>query len=168
MVVHWEVPFGVYFLSRITADSFKFYLGILIVSYCVFMILRKKQPGTIQSNLGMDTSVGFFGGVLGGLSGLSGLLPTIWSNFRAWDKVVKRSVFQTYNFTIALIALCMQGASGFITLDLMKIIGLALPGTLLGVWLGHWVYKKLGDNRFNQAIYVILIVAGLNLLFDSI
>ncbi|NKB76171.1 MAG: TSUP family transporter [Gammaproteobacteria bacterium] len=160
------VPLGVYLLSYLTGDSFKLYLGILIVGYCAVMMMTKRQPHTIRSNSAIDAGVGFCGGILGGLSGLSGLLPTVWSNFQSWNKEAKRSVFQTYNLAIAAIALGTQATAGFITVDLVKTIGVALPGTVAGVWLGHWVYKRLGDNRFNQAIYIILTIAGLNLIFD--
>ena len=62
------IPFGVYLLSQITGDSFKLYLGILIIGYCVFMAAKKGkadcQSGIIQPNIAVDTLVGFFGGIL--------------------------------------------------------------------------------------------------------
>src|SRR6266487_3872163 len=38
--------------------------------------------------------IGFAGGILGGLAGLSGVLPTLWASVRGWGKDERRGVFQ--------------------------------------------------------------------------
>jgi len=48
-----------------------------------------------------DGIVGLAGGVLGGLAGLSGPLPTMWAAIRGWGKDERRSLFQTFNLTIS-------------------------------------------------------------------
>ena len=41
-----------------------------------------------------DGSIGFLGGVLGGTTGLGGILPTVWCTLRGWPKDEQRAVFQ--------------------------------------------------------------------------
>ncbi len=45
--------------------------------------------------------VGFAGGILGGLAGLSGPLPILWASVRGWNKEERRAIFQTFNWTVS-------------------------------------------------------------------
>ena len=47
-----------------------------------------------------DGLLGFVGGVLGGLAGLSGPVPTIWASLSDWTKAEKRGVIQDFNLTL--------------------------------------------------------------------
>jgi len=40
----------------------------------------------------------------------------------------------------------------------------ALPGTLLGTWLGRKTYNKLGDHHFNQVVLGLLMLAGISIM----
>ena len=55
-----------------------------------------------------DTGIGFAGGILGGLAGLSGPIPILWASVRGWGKHERRGVFQTFNWTVLSAALCVQ------------------------------------------------------------
>ena len=59
--------------------------------------------------------VGFAGGILGGLAGLSGPPPILWANLRGWGKDERRGIFQTFNWTILTASLCLQAGTGLIT-----------------------------------------------------
>ena len=47
-----------------------------------------------------DMAIGFAGGIMGGLAGLSGPLPILWASVRGWGKAERRGVFQVFNWTI--------------------------------------------------------------------
>src|SRR5213595_1728714 len=53
-----------------------------------------------------DAAVGFAGGILGGLAGLSGPLPTLWASVRGWTRDQRRGMFQIFNGTVLGAALC--------------------------------------------------------------
>ena len=55
-----------------------------------------------------DAAVGFAGGILGGLAGLSGPLPTLWASVRGWTKDQRRGVFQIFNGTVLGAACCCR------------------------------------------------------------
>ena len=67
-----------------------------------------------------DGVIGFLGGIMGGLAGLSGPLPTIWATLRGWGKDERRSVFQTFNLAVLLAALVSHALSGFLTRGSVK------------------------------------------------
>ena len=56
-------------------------------------------------------AVGFCGGILGGLAGLSGPLPILWASVRGWGKTERRGIFQVFNWTILLPRLCCRSAA---------------------------------------------------------
>src|SRR5256885_17114343 len=90
-----------------------------------------------------DAIVGFAGGILGGLAGLSGPLPILWANMRGWGKHERRGIFQTFNWTILTASLCLQAGSGLIGIEVLKLALLAFPATLLGAWIGARTYHGL-------------------------
>jgi hypothetical protein len=115
-----------------------------------------------------DAAVGFAGGILGGLAGLSGPLPTLWASVRGWTKDQRRGVFQIFNGTVLGAALCLQIANGFVKTDLVWLAMLALPGTLIGARLGMRTYQALSDRNFYDVVLALLFLSGLGLVWSSI
>jgi uncharacterized membrane protein YfcA len=154
------VPVGTWLLAGASPQGFKLFVGCLLVVYCSFMLLRRSAPKVEWGGRVADGAVGIGGGVLGGLAGLSGPLPTIWASLRGWGKDERRGVFQTYNLTILLLAAASQAVGGFMTWEVGRLTLIALPATLIGAWLGRKVYDRLGDGRFNQVVLGLLLVSG--------
>src|SRR4029079_10965426 len=82
-----------------------------------------------------DAAIGFAGGILGGLAGLSGPLPTLWASIRGWTKDQRRGVFQLCNGTVLGASLCLQIASGFVKQDVFWLALLAMTRTMVGGWI---------------------------------
>lgn len=67
----------------------------------------------IQAGALADLGVGFLNGVLGGMTGLAGIIVVIWSGLRGWPKDVQRAVFQptgVATFAISAVGLGTTGA----------------------------------------------------------
>ena len=107
-------------------------------------------------------------GILGGLAGLSGPLPILWASVRGWGKDERRGVFQTYNWTILLFALCLQATAGLVEPKVLWLALVAFPGTVLGAFLGTRVYHALSDRNFADVVLGLLIVSGIGLLWSSL
>ncbi len=137
------------------------------MSYCSFMLAKRSAPIVYWGGRVADGAVGFGGGILGGLAGLSGPLPTIWASLRGWGKNAKRGVFQVFNLSILIFALAAQALAGFITFEVGKLTLIALPGTILGAWLGRRMYDWFGDERFNQIVLGLLFFSGISIVVTS-
>ena len=162
------VPVGTISLAHVTPQIFKLLIGCFLIVYCSFMLLRRSAPTVSWGGRVADGMVGLGGGILGGFTGLSGPLPTLWASLRGWDKDAKRGVFQVFNLSILLLALGSQAIGGFVTMEVGRFALIALPGTLLGAWLGRKTYNVLGDDRFNQIVLVLLLLSGISILVTSI
>jgi uncharacterized membrane protein YfcA len=114
-----------------------------------------------------DAVIGFAGGILGGLAGLSGPLPILWASLRGWGKDERRGIFQTFNWTVLAAALCVQAAAGLVEGQVIWLALLALPGTILGAWLGARVYRALSDRNFRDVVLGLLFLSGVGLVWSS-
>ena len=114
-----------------------------------------------------DTLIGLGGGILGGLAGMSGPLPTIWAGLRGWDKDTKRAVFQAFNTAILSFALVAQGFTGLLTAELGHFVLVALPGTILGAWLGRRLYGRLDGAKFERIVLTVLMLSGFMMLLGA-
>ena len=67
------------------------------LSWCSTASMRCARPAISPLKAGgaaADAGIGFLNGVLGGITGLAGILVTIWCGLRGWPKDVQRTVFQ--------------------------------------------------------------------------
>ena len=160
------VPLGALLLAYVSATMFKAGVGVVLVIYCSYMLIGQLR---FQLNWGgnlADGAIGFGGGIMGGIAGLSGPLPTIWTGLRGWGKDANRGVLQAYNFSVLVLALIFQSFAGLITMELGRLFFVALPGTIAGAWIGRLLYNRLNERRFDNAVLVLLLISGCLLLLS--
>lgn len=162
------VPLGVACLPHVALGPFKLGLGVVLVLLCSALLLGKWLPRIQHAGRGADALVGLGGGFLGGLAGLSGPLPTLWASLRPWGKDERRAVFQGFNFSVLLFALVAQAASGVVTASVGWLVLAALPGTVLGAWVGRRLYGRLDAERFNRLVQAVLLAAGGVLIVQAV
>ena len=161
------VPIGTVLLTLVSPHLFKLFIGIFLILYCGSMLARGAVPTLYWGGRSADGAIGFGGGVLGGLAGLSGALPTIWIGLRGWGKDARRGVFQAFNLSILSFALLSQSLGGIVDMELGRLALIALPGTVTGAWLGRKTYNCLGDDRFNQIVLVLLLLSGISIIVTA-
>lgn len=159
------VPIGGWILPWISLPTFKVIVGVLLIAYCTFMLLAAGRPRVRVGGPAAETAIGLGGGVLGGLMGLSGVLPTLWAALKGWPKEERRMVFQVFNMTVLSAMLLANLVQGRIGMRFVVALGVALPGTLLGARLGSLVYRRLDDRRFDRIVLVLLLLSGGALVF---
>ncbi len=161
------VPIGTWLLPQIDPRTFKVGVGLFLVVYASYVLARKVQMNSSIGGRAADGVVGLGGGVLGGLAGFSGVLPIVWTDIRGWSKHERRTVLQTFNFTIGATALVSYAVSGLLTQQVAWATAAALPGTIGGAWAGSYAYRRLGDRGYQRIIMVLLLISGLLLLSTS-
>jgi len=88
------VPVGVVLLRFVSSADLRIATGVTLVLYALYGLARPKLPAFTAVGPIADFIVGLLGGVLGGATGLAGILVTIWSGLRGWPKDEQRAVFQ--------------------------------------------------------------------------
>ena len=161
------VPIGTSLLAVMDPNVFRTGMGILLLGFSTFSLLCGPGLNIVWGGRRADGIIGLAGGILGGLTGLSGPLPTLWAAVRGWGKDERRSLFQAYNLTILFTALLAHTLSGRLTAEVGWSTLAALPGTIGGSWLGASVYRRLSDHQFHNAILILLALSGLILLVSA-
>jgi uncharacterized membrane protein YfcA len=162
------VPLGIVLIAYADPRQFKLGVGILLLIFPAVLYFQRKPMAYSCGGRVADTGIGFVGGVLGGLAGLSGPVPILWASVRGWGKHERRAVFQTFNWTILTAALIAQMGTGFITRDVLWLALLVLPATLGGAWLGSRAYHALSDSNFRDVVLGLLFLSGITLVWSSI
>ena len=112
--------------------------------------------------------VGFLNGILGGLTGLAGILTTIWCGLRGWPKDEQRAIFQPIGVAIFAMSGLWLGINGAISIDTVWFFGIGLPALLAGTWLGLKLYGHLDEAGFRKLVLVLLLVSGLALVVPAL
>lgn len=162
------VPLGVLMLPHVEPAIFKLAVGVLLVASCTLLLAKRSRAPWSHGGRAADSVIGFAGGILGGLAGLSGVLPTLWAELRGWEKDARRAVFQGYNLSILLFALASQGARGLVTLELGRLLLVALPGTIAGAWIGRRMYQRLDTERFSKLVLGLLLLGGVGIIVANV
>ena len=162
------MPIGALLVERADPQNFKLSVGVMLLVFpTALYFIRKPMAFRFGGRLA-DAGVGFVGGILGGLAGLSGPLPTLWASVRGWSKDQRRGVFQIFNGSVLGAALCLQLANGFVKPDVFWLALFALPGTLIGARIGARTYQALSDRNFYDVVLALLFMSGVGLVWSSI
>ena len=152
------VPLGVAILRWADPRQVQAGVGVLLVLYAIYALARPTLAPVPRGGAALDAGVGFLNGVLGGLTGLAGILVVIWCGLRGWGKDVQRAVFQPVGVAIFAMTALWLGAEGAVAADtvMMFLIGLAL---ISGAFM-HWAEHGAQPEKFGtvpDALYWAMI-----------
>ncbi|MGO8912611.1 MAG: sulfite exporter TauE/SafE family protein [Bradyrhizobium sp.] len=162
------VPLGTWLVAYADPRIFRLSVGALLLVFPTALYFHRRPIALSFGGRVADTGIGFAGGVLGGLAGLSGPIPILWASVRGWGKEERRGVFQTFNWTVLSAALCVQAAIGLITQETMWLALLAMPATVGGAWLGARTYHALSDGNFRDVVLGLLFLSGVVLVWSTL
>ena len=162
------VPLGAFLLPHLDIHWFKAVLGAVLVLWCPAMLLSKDLPRITFGGRIADAVVGLGGGVLVGLGGFTGTLPTLWCTLRGYERDVQRTVIQNFNLSMLAVTLVVYVASGLITRSMLPMIALVLPAMLVPALIGARIYVGLSEAGFRRIVLSLLTASGVALLVSAL
>jgi uncharacterized membrane protein YfcA len=157
------VPIGAMLLAYINPAYLRTGVGVLLVLYSIYG-LAKPALKPVQGGVPADIGIGFLNGLLGGLTGLAGIIVTIWCQLRGWPKDLQRTVFQPVILAAFVLSAISLSIAGAVTAETIKLYLYGLPLLLAGMWIGLRLYGHLDDAAFRKVILLLLLVSGLSLI----
>lgn len=157
------VPLGALVLTHVPARPIKIALGAFLLVYGVYAILAPRLPRVGFGGKAADAAIGLTGGVLGGLAGYSGVLPTLWTQLRGWPKEMARGVYQPFILFAHALTLASLGSAGVDRSTLLMLLA-SLPALAGGVWLGWRIYGRLDERQFRRALASLIALSGVLLV----
>src|SRR6267154_2564835 len=159
------VPGGVGILTWANPAHVRMGVGGFLVLYSLYALFRPAIAPVKAGGTAADAGVGFLNGVLGGITGLAGILVTIWCGLRGWPKDRQRTIFQPVAVAIFAMSAAWLGIKGAVSADTIRLFLFGLPALLAGTWLGMKLYGRLDEAAFRKVVLVLLLVSGAVLIF---
>lgn len=157
------VPIGSMLLTYIDPMVLRPAVGLLLVLYSVYgLVAPAFKP--VQLGAKADAGIGVLNGLLAGLTGLVGIIVTIWCQLRGWPKDVQRTVFQPVMLAAGVMTATSLSIAGAVTTEIVHLYLLGLPLLLAGLWSGFKLYGILDDAAFRKVILASLLMSGLALI----
>ena len=159
------VPMGVTLLTWSDPRGVKIAVGIFLLLYSAYAFFRPSQKLPTSDGAAIDAAVGFLNGTLGGLTGLAGILVTIWCGLRGWPKDVQRTIFQPVAVAVFLMTAIWLGVKGTVTAETIRLFLIGLPCLIAGTWLGLKLFGRIDETMFRKIVLALLFASGALLIF---
>ncbi len=156
------VPVGAMLVTNARPAFLRVGVGILLVIYSLYGLARPAV--SVRSATAVDVGVGVLNGLLGGLTGLAGIVVTVWCQLQGWPKDRQRIVFQPVLFAAFAMSGVALTAAGAVTAETIRLFLFGLPALLAGIWCGFRLYGRLDDDAFRKVILSLLLVSGVALI----
>jgi uncharacterized protein len=128
-----------------------------------YNLLRPALPSAKEAGRLADTGVGLINGMVGGSTGLAGIVVVIWSSVRGWPRDEQRAAFQPTAVATFFVTLIGLGGIGALNAVNAKLFVIGLPALAIGTWGGWKLYGKLDERKFRIAVLILLLLSGVAL-----
>lgn len=149
------IPLGVAVLPHLDMAWFKALLGGFLALWCPVMLMARSLPPITV-------------GVLSGIGGFAGPVPTLWATLRGFGKDEQRAVIQNFNLSMLLVTMGVYLGSGVATVQMLPYFAIVAPAMLVPTLLGARLYIGISEARFRQIVLGLLTASGVALLASSV
>lgn len=162
------VPLGTYLLDLVNGQLFKLILGIFLLVWCPTMYLAPQFKWINRFGRGADATVGFLGGILGGLGGFCGALPSAWVMLKSLPKQQQRYILRHFNFAIQLFTIMMYVWQSTIQLSHLNYLAVIIIAVTIPAILGAQLFYKISEQQFKHIVLSLLFASGAALTATSL
>ena len=161
------VPIGVFVLHNVDPLRFKLAIGVFLTLYALYGLLTSGAVRITAGGSGLDAFVGLFGGVMGGLGGMSGSVPAIWTQLRGWTRDLRRATMQVYNIAMHALTLTIYARTGTLDPTIFRLFAIVAPAMLIPSYIGGRLYRRFSETAFTRVILLLLLASGAALTLGS-
>lgn len=158
------IPFGIVFFIGVDINTLKIAVSIIILILTFLLILNFRINQTNKR----DFTVG---GISGALTGAIGMPePPILLYFSGTDakKETLRATTLAFYLFVYTASLVIQIIFASTTTTVWLSCLYAVPFILIGLYLGQLLFNRINQDTFRVLTYMILLVTGGYLLFESL
>ncbi len=161
---------GAIILTLVPAIYFDLLFGLVLLPLGLWMMLARRSDRALDRNGTIPAKpskpavwLSTLSGIMGGLSGITG--PVLaWHLGRTYNKVNFRSIMVPLLLASALTRVFIYSATGSVSLDVLILVLLAIPGLFLGLRVGNKIFARVSQPWFARIIGGLVVVSGVKLL----
>jgi uncharacterized protein len=157
------IPLGLWLLGQVDPAPFKRGIGIFLMLSAGYQLFGKAAVLSFGGRAA-DGAIGFVGGVMSGLAGLSGAVPTLWAMMRGWPKEAARAVYQPFNLVILLATVGGLYATGQLNGEHWHYTLVTAPCIFIGAAIGLVAYRWVDAELFRRIVLFLLLASGATLV----
>ncbi len=159
------IPVGILLLKGVYENAMKLILAFVIITFSLYKIFKPRLFTLANDKFAF--AFGLLAGILGGAYNTNGPPVVIYGTLRQWNPEKFRATLQGYFFpTGSMIALghCL---GGFWTKTVLLNYLVSLPCILIAILLGGRLNIKISKDKFDNYVYICLLVLGIVLLIEA-
>lgn len=157
------IPLGVVALRQVDEKITLTVLGIVIIGYALYALLKFKLPRLERPEWAF--AFGFVSGLLGGAYNTSGPPTVIYGDSCRWSPAEFKANLQIFFLVNDALVVLTHALSGNLTPVVWQGYLVALPAIGLGMGTGLYCSRFLNPAAFRTIILCLLIVLGLRMIF---
>ncbi|MGG3743036.1 sulfite exporter TauE/SafE family protein [Paenibacillus chibensis] len=162
------IPVGLYVLKSIPSHIITSGLGIFLMGYGVYCLMKSRLSQTSDKPLlvsrGWVWPFGFAAGVLGSAYNINGVPVMIYGTLRRWAPERLRGTLQAHFLISGVLVVAGHALGGLWTSDAFVLYAYSLPAILLATGLGVLFSKRIPARRFERILFMIIIGLGILLM----
>ena len=158
------IPIGLLLLTRMNEQVVKVILGLVIITFSIYLLLGRQPEELKKDNFGWLFSCGLLAGILGGAYGLNGPPLVIYGAKRRWSAQHFRATLQGYFLIASIVGLAGFWFSGLLVPVLFHYFLLSIPVMLPAVFIGRFINHRLPVAGFFKYVYLFLLGIGVFLV----
>ena len=165
------VILGAVLYSNVSADFFRFLIGIICLAFVLWQALQKWN--IIQKPIRPFSD--FYGFVLGCFAGFTSFISHAGGPPAAIYLLSKKSTKTEYQATTVIVFWAVNLAKavpytflGLFTLETLFIDLILSPFALLGVWIGVKAHYMISERLFFSFTYILLTITGARLIWVAL
>lgn len=162
------IPIGVTILPYLNPHLFRLVLGLMLVIWCPIMLFSHHLPRVTAGGRLTDALIGAAGGVMGGIGGFTGVVPTLWTTLRGLEKDHQRAIIQNFNLATLSFTMAAYVATGAVTADMIPAMPVVAVALLVPSVLGAKAYVGLSQAAFRRVVLSLLTLSGVAMLTASV
>lgn len=155
-------PLGVLLLAWVDDHAARVTLGVVVVAYAVYMLLKVKPPRL--AGRGWPWVFGIAAGVLHGAFNAGGPPAVVYASTQDWTPEAFKSNLQVFAIVVGVGVIVSHAVAGNYTVALLPYGWAATLASVLGLLAGVGLARLIPAARFQKVVLVLLIVTGLNLM----
>jgi uncharacterized membrane protein YfcA len=156
-----STPLGLTVLATLDPNPMRLAVSGCLLAIAVLMLsglaqryAPMRRPGAVGA-----LAVGGVAGLLNGAAGIGGP-PAIVFYFATTGAAVGRATLIAFFLFTDVYALAWAGGAGLLANIGWKLIAVALPFSLAGIWIGQRIYLQLDEARLRRLIWQLLAALG--------
>ena len=161
---------GAALLAWLPSSYFDLVFGLLLLPLGLWILIaRGRDQKSSNSNVvaatasNTDLSISLLSGCMSGLSGITG--PVLaWHLGKTYRKEAFRSIMIPVLLASAIARVGVYALSGSISVEVLTLVLMALPGLGLGLWLGNRLFLQISQVWFSRVVGSLIAISGIKLL----